>query len=971
MRMNTIHGGQNVSEYILMNFLSEQHMFYIVDNLKSMDVIFGTPGLRKIGAKIDMDNLKITYMKKKKEEVKPVNYIINEEIGKDYNLATQRIIRQNEIREKVPYNTNVLATIRTVDNEPVWTKQYPYPMSSADFVNKEVEKLLKDGIIRRSWSPYNAPIWIVAKKGTNEDGTPKQRLVIDYKKLNDKTIFDRYPIPDINMILSNLGKSNYFSTIDLEAGYHQIKMKEEDKQKTAFAVNGAKYEFNRMPFGLKNAPSIFQRALDDILRPYIGKFAHVYIDDVLVFSKTKEEHIKHIDIIMGTLKRANMGISNEKSKFFMRETEYLGHVIKGGKIIVDPKKVETMSKYPLPETLKQLRSFLGLTGYYRKFIKNYATLVKPLTTYLREQDGIVSARKSAKVIVKLDEAAKEAFENVKQKLKENVELFQPDYSKPFELTTDASNYAVGAVLSQQRKPIIFISRTLSQTEQNYATNEKETLAIVWALQHLRNYIYGIADLTIFTDHQPLIYAISERNPNLKIKRWKNIIEESGAKLVYQPGKENLVADALSRQYCAMMEAAEEEPQADVEMESIHSRNSNMVEEIPRTYEPLNAFKTQITFAPSIENDISHITTFPGHIRFTIQHTNVDSAINQMRNIVNPRTINALNLPLEHENEWGRKIKDMYPNCKFVIARIINRDITDQNEQIFLINTEHNRAHRGPKENYAQMKSKYFWPNMKKDIITKCKTCDICKQQKYERHPIRQEMNKIPIPTNVGDMLHIDIFHLEQQRFLTVVDKFSKFLQIFRIRQTTEIPNMLEQILILYPNCKNITTDNDALLTSQIARNIFERYDIHHHTTPPAHSITNGQIERAHSTLLEIARSLAANTEETPVEVVYQATREYNKTIHSVTKQKPVDVQYHSDKYPQIIELLKKAQKQMREFENKNRENKEYREGDVIFVKTDRRNKAGPRYKKYTVKENKKETIITTNNREIHKDNIRK
>lgn len=158
-------------------------------------------------------------------------------------------------------------------------------MSSRDFVDGEIEKLLVQGIIRPSQSPYNSPVWIVPKKGHNPDGSEKKRLVIDYKKLNAKTIFDRYPIPDTNMILSNLGGATVFSTLDLESGFHQIMIKESDKEKTAFSINGAKYEFNRMPFGLKNAPSIFQRAIDDILRPYIGKFAHVYIDDVLIFPK--------------------------------------------------------------------------------------------------------------------------------------------------------------------------------------------------------------------------------------------------------------------------------------------------------------------------------------------------------------------------------------------------------------------------------------------------------------------------------------------------------------------------------------------------------------------------------------------------------------------------------------------------------------------------------------------------------------
>lgn len=258
-------------------------------------------------------------------------------------------------------------------------------------------------------------------------------------------------------------------------------------------MNHAKYHFKRMPFGLKNAPSIFQRCVNEILKKFIGKFVYVYIDDVLIFSNSIEEHMIHISLVTKALYDAHMKISNEKCHFFKDKIEFLGHIISHNKITVDPTKIETIRDYPVPVTLKQLRSFLGLSGYYRKFIRDYAKLTKPLTIHLRGDNGGIKANQSAKIAITLDDAALEAFKRIKNFLQEKVELYQPDFTKPFELTTDASNFAVGAVLSQDRHPITFISRTLSSTEQNYATNEKEILAIVWALQKLRNYLYGIAD----------------------------------------------------------------------------------------------------------------------------------------------------------------------------------------------------------------------------------------------------------------------------------------------------------------------------------------------------------------------------------------------------------------------------------------------------------------------------------------------
>lgn len=285
--------------------------------------------------------------------------------------------------------------------------------------------------------------------------------------------------------------------------------------------------------------------------------------------------------------------------------------------------------------------------------------------------------------------------------------------------------------------------------------------------------------------------------------------------------------------------------------------------------------------------------------------------------------------------------------------------------------EHNRAHRGSKENYLQLKRLYFWPNLKRNIESHTRTCKICFKNKYERHPVLQKMGRAPLPKTIGEMLHIDIFFVDNNKFLTCIDKYSKFMQIFHLRSNTHIPEMIEQILVIYPNCLNVTTDNDASFTSQVVNSIFRTYNINHHTTPSNYSTTNGQVERAHYTILEIARTLAEQQKEPISEIIFQAVRKYNNSIHSVTEQTPSEILYHSEKYPQVYNLLKKAQDQSQTMQNKNRHQKTYQPGDIIYVKTDRRNKATPRFTKHTVKTEKKDTIITTKNKEIHKDNIRR
>lgn len=263
-------------------------------------------------------------------------------------------MQKNEsISENLPFTTTIEATIRTKTDEPIWTKQYPYPYSDKEFVDNEVQRLLKANVIKKSFSPYNSPIWVVPKKGFDENGKPKRRLVIDFQKLNQQTITDKYPIPDISMMIQNLGKARVFSTVDLESGYHQVLIIKSDREKTGFAINHAKFHFKRMPFGLKNAPSIFQSCVNDILHEFIGKFAYVYIDDALIFSDNMEEHMKHISLIVQALHDANMKISNEKSHFFKTEIEFLGHIIKHNRITVDPEKIAAIRDYEIPKTLKQ------------------------------------------------------------------------------------------------------------------------------------------------------------------------------------------------------------------------------------------------------------------------------------------------------------------------------------------------------------------------------------------------------------------------------------------------------------------------------------------------------------------------------------------------------------------------------------------------------------------------------------------
>lgn len=896
------------------------------------------------------------------------NEVIFDEGNESLNIMKRNIIENIEklhsnINMNLPFRTDIRAEIRTIAEAPIWSKQYPYPLSANNFVNNEVKRLLEDKIIRPSKSPYNSPIWVVPKKGMNENGTQKLRMVIDYKKINEQTISDKYPIPDCNVILSNLGTAKYFSTIDLESGFHQILMKEQDIEKTAFSVNNGKYEFVRLPFGLKNSPSIFQRAMDDILREYIGKICHVYIDDIIVYSKTLEEHYEHLQMIIDTLEKSNMKISLEKSKFYEKEVEFLGYVIAQNVIKTDPKKLETINDYPLPKTLRQLRSFLGMVGYYRKFIENYARLAKPLTKYLSGENGKISQYMSRRTEINIDEQGVFTFEKLKNLLSRQVELAQPDFNKKFILTTDASNEAVGAVLSQDGKPITFISKTLSSTEQNYATNEKELYAIVWALRNLRNYLYGISNLEIHTDHQPLSFAVSTRNPNTKIKRWRSFIEEFSPKIIYKPGVTNVVADALSRQY--LNNISDEESLHDTQHSAESSDDFNILE----IFKPLNEFKQQILLSKARFTIHEMIINF-GRTRHIIEYDTRENLKTILLEFINPNLVTAVHCTQEDLYDFKETVKGVFTN-KFVYTRIFSIDVINVDDQQNIIQNTHSRAHRNCRENYKQVYKQYYWPKMTEHFKEYIRHCIICNKNKYNRHPQKVPIGEAPIPNKEGEYLNIDIFYAEGLKFITCIDAYSKYLIIKHIKDKTNIGEKVLDVLQGFPNARKITLDNEPGFVTAQFKSLMQRLGIELYYCTPRHSTTNGQVERVHSTIIEIARCVKEEfhiLEDT--EIFYRAAQQYNHTIHSITQNKPVDILFNRVPH-ELVGILRKAQEKML-LRNNHKKVKTYEAGDIVYEKIiGQRNKLLPRFKKQKIKEDLGNKVrIRFRDRIIHKDNIR-
>ncbi|GJX09016.1 putative nucleotidyltransferase, ribonuclease H [Tanacetum coccineum] len=370
----------------------------------------------------------------------------------------------------------------------------------------QLKELQDKGFIRPSLSPWGASVLFVKKK----DGY--FRMCIDYRELNKLTVKNRYPLPRIDDLFDQLQGSQFFSKIDLRSGYHQLRVHEDDIPKTAFRTSYGHFEFTVIPFDLTNAPAIFMDLMNRVCRPYLDKFVIMFIDDILINSKAQEEHVKHLRLVFELLKKEKLYAKFSKCEFWLREVQFLRHVINGNGIHVDPSKIEAVKNWKAPRTPMEVRSFLGLAGYYRRFIKNFSKIAKSLTILTQKT--------------------------------------LPDGPKDFVVYCDASGIGLGCVLMQRGKVITYASRQLKIHEKNYTTHDLELGAVVFALKIERHYLYGTKSV-IYTNHKGLQHIFSQKELNMRQRRWIELFSDYDCEIRYceiryHPGKANVVADALSR-----------------------------------------------------------------------------------------------------------------------------------------------------------------------------------------------------------------------------------------------------------------------------------------------------------------------------------------------------------------------------------------------------------------------------------------
>ncbi|GJU45446.1 reverse transcriptase domain-containing protein, partial [Tanacetum coccineum] len=358
----------------------------------------------------------------------------------------------------------------------------PYRLAPSELeeLSGQLKELQDKGFIRPSSSPWGAPVLFVKKK----DGS--FRMCIDYRELNKLTVKNRYPLPRIDDLFDQLQGSQFFSKIDLRSGYHQLRVHEDDIPKTAFRTRYGHFEFTVMPFGLTNAPAIFMDLMNRVCRPYLDKFVIVFIDDILIYSKTQEEHVEHLRLVLELLKKEKLYAKFSKCEFWLREVQFLGHVINDNRIYVDPSKIEVVKNWKAPRTLIEICLFLGLAGYYRRFIENFSKIAKSLTILTQ------------KTLL--------------------------DGSEDFVVYCDTSGIGLGCVLMQRGKVIAYASRQLKIHENSYTTHDLELGAVVFALKIWSHYLYETKSV-IYTNHKSLQHIFSQKELNMRQRRWIELFSD--------------------------------------------------------------------------------------------------------------------------------------------------------------------------------------------------------------------------------------------------------------------------------------------------------------------------------------------------------------------------------------------------------------------------------------------------------------
>ncbi|KAA0057668.1 pol protein [Cucumis melo var. makuwa] len=705
----------------------------------------------------------------------------------DVSLSSEPVVRDypDVFPEELPGLPPHREVEFAIELEPgtVPISRAPYRMAPAELkeLKVQLQELLDKGFIRPSVSPWGAPVLFAKKK----DGS--MRLCIDYRELNKVTVKNRYPLPRIDDLFDQLQGATVFSKIDLRSGYHQLRIKDEDVPKTAFRSRYGHYEFIVMSFGLTNAPAVFMDLMNRVFREFLDTFVIVFIDDILIYSKTEAEHEEHLRMVLQTLRDNKLYAKFSKCEFWLKHVSFLGHVVSKAGVSVDPAKIEADTGWTRPSTVSEVRSFLGLAGYYRRFVENFSRIATPLTQLTRKGAPFVWSK-----------ACEDSFQNLKQKLVTAPILTVPDGSGSFVIYSDASKKGLGCVLMQQGKVVAYASRQLKSHEQNYPTHDLELAAVVFALKIWRHYLYG-EKIQIFTDHKSLKYFFTQKELNMRQRRWLELVKDYDCEILYHLGKANVVADALSRKV---------------------SHSAALITRQTPLHRDLERAEIAVSVG-AVTMQLAQLTVQPTLRQRIIDAQSSDPYLVEKRGLAEAGQTAEFSLSSDGGLLFERRL------C-------VPSDSAVKTELLSEAHSSPFSMHPSSTKMYQDLKRVYWWRNMKKEVAEFVSRCLVCQQVKAPRQ-------KPAVIWVVVDRLTKSAHFVPGKSTYTA----SKWARLY-----------MSEIVRLHGVPVSIVSDRDARFTSKFWKGLQTAMGTRLDFSTAFHPQTDGQTERLNQVLEDMLRACA-------------------------------------------------------------------------------------------------------------------